>query len=105
MSENQELTFEEAFGRLGAIVKKLEEGELSLDESMVLFEEGIGLERLCEQRLNQAELKINGFSRRNRVLVEETVPANVVLVPRSMGNPLRSPAVVSLKALNRSSKS
>ena len=64
MSESQELTFEEAFGRLGEIVKKLEEGELSLDESMALFEEGIGLERLCEQRLNQAELRIKELTSR-----------------------------------------
>ena len=64
MSESQELTFEEAFGRLGEIVKKLEEGELSLDESMTLFEEGIGLERLCEQRLNLAELRIKELTSR-----------------------------------------
>ena len=59
MSENQELIFEKAYEQLGEIVKKLEEGELPLDESMALFEEGMRLERLCEQRLDQAELKIS----------------------------------------------
>ena len=64
MSENQELTFEKAYEQLGEIVKKLEEGELPLDESMALFEEGMRLERLCEQRLDQAELKINELTGR-----------------------------------------
>ena len=59
MSENQELIFEKAYEQLMEIVKKLEEGELSLDESMALFEEGMRLERLCEQQLDQAELKIS----------------------------------------------
>lgn len=59
MSEKQELIFEKAYEQLGEIVKKLEEGELPLDESMALFEEGMRLERLCEQRLDQAELKIS----------------------------------------------
>ena len=59
MSENQELIFEKAYEQLMEIVKKLEEGELSLDESMALFEEGMRLERLCERRLDQAELKIS----------------------------------------------
>lgn len=64
MSENQELIFEKAYEQLGEIVKKLEEGELPLDESMALFEEGMRLERLCEQRLDQAELKISELIRR-----------------------------------------
>jgi len=59
LSENQELIFEKAYEQLMEIVKKLEEGELSLDESMALFEEGMRLERLCERRLDQAELKIS----------------------------------------------
>ena len=59
MSENQEPIFEKAYEQLGEIVKKLEEGELPLDKSLALFDEGMRLERLCEQRLDQAELRIS----------------------------------------------
>lgn len=57
------LAFEEAFARLEHIVGKLEGGQASLEESLRLFEEGVGLARLCRSRLERAE-------RRIRVLVE-----------------------------------
>ena len=50
--------FEEALQELENIVHRLEEGKLSLDESLTLFEEGIKLSRLCAQRLDEAEKKI-----------------------------------------------
>ncbi|MCX5903990.1 MAG: exodeoxyribonuclease VII small subunit [Proteobacteria bacterium] len=50
--------FEEALQELENIVQRLEDGNLSLDESLALFEEGIKLSRLCSQRLDEAEKKI-----------------------------------------------
>jgi exodeoxyribonuclease VII small subunit len=50
--------FENALKRLEEIVQKLEGGELSLDESLKLFEEGIELSRLCTKRLSEAETKV-----------------------------------------------
>lgn len=50
--------FEKAFQRLEEIVKRLEGEELSLDESLQLFEEGIRLSRFCHQRLEAVEKKI-----------------------------------------------
>ena len=50
--------FEEALQELESIVQRLEDGNLSLDESLALFEEGIKLSRLCAQRLDEAEKKI-----------------------------------------------
>jgi len=50
--------FEEALQELETIVQRLEDGNLSLDESLALFEEGIKLSRLCAQRLDEAEKKI-----------------------------------------------
>lgn len=50
--------FEEALQELEAIVQRLEDGNLSLDESLALFEEGIKLSRLCAQRLDEAEKKV-----------------------------------------------
>ena len=43
--------FEKAFQQLEQIVQRLEGEELPLDESLRLFEEGIGLSRFCHQRL------------------------------------------------------
>jgi exodeoxyribonuclease VII small subunit len=50
--------FEEALQELETIVQRLEDGNLSLDESLALFEEGIKLSRLCSQRLDEAEKKV-----------------------------------------------
>lgn len=50
--------FENAFQQLETIVQRLEGEELSLDESLRLFEEGIRLSRFCHQKLEQVEKKI-----------------------------------------------
>ncbi len=51
-------SFEEGFSRLEQIVQTLQQGGLTLEESLVLFEEGMGLARLCSERLTAAELKV-----------------------------------------------
>jgi len=53
-----EIKFEDALSQLENIVEKLERGELSLDESLAAFEEGIKLSRICSKRLDEAEKKI-----------------------------------------------
>ncbi|HLS90398.1 MAG TPA: exodeoxyribonuclease VII small subunit [Limnochordia bacterium] len=58
MSQEKELTFEEAFARLEQIVRQLEGGEVNLEESLRLFEEGVRLSRYCAQQLDAAEGKI-----------------------------------------------
>lgn len=52
------LTFEQAMARLEEIVRLLESGELSLDETVRLYEEGQRLRLFCEQKLNEAEKRI-----------------------------------------------
>lgn len=54
----QQSTFEDAFARLERIVQRLEQGNLSLEESTRLYEEGISLARLCNELLNRAEMRI-----------------------------------------------
>lgn len=54
----EELTFEEAFERLEAVVRRLESGEAKLDESLSLFEEGVKLARACSRKLDAAEGKV-----------------------------------------------
>ena len=50
--------FETALKRLEEIVKKLENGDLSLDSALELFEEGIKLSRFCHTKLEQAERRV-----------------------------------------------
>ncbi len=50
--------FEKAFQQLESIVKRLESEELPLDDALQLFEQGIGLSRFCNQKLEEVEKKI-----------------------------------------------
>ena len=50
--------FEAAIGELEAIVKKLEEGDLALEQSLALYERGVQLSRFCHARLEEAERRI-----------------------------------------------
>jgi exodeoxyribonuclease VII small subunit len=59
VEETAELTFEQAFGQLEEVVKQLESGELSLEESLALFEKGMRLAKLCEGKLDQAQQKVS----------------------------------------------
>ncbi len=53
-----EIKFERALARLEEIVQKLEQGDLPLEQSLKLFEEGIRLTRICNTRLEEAERKV-----------------------------------------------
>jgi exodeoxyribonuclease VII small subunit len=50
--------FEEALSRLEALVSKMEAGDLSLEESLKAFEEGVKLTRDCQAQLTQAEQRV-----------------------------------------------
>ena len=52
------MKFEEAFENLEAIVEKLERGELMLDDALKEFEEGVALIKICTNRLNEAEARL-----------------------------------------------
>jgi len=57
-AQNEPMTFEQAMNCLEAIVRKLEAGELPLDETVRLYEEGQRLRLYCEQYLADAEQRI-----------------------------------------------
>ena len=57
MAENK-MTFEAALARLEEIVRAMESGSAALDSSLALFEEGIGLVKLCTKALDTAEQKV-----------------------------------------------
>lgn len=50
--------FEDALNKLEKIVSQLEEGDISLEESLKLFEEGIRLSRICNQKLDEVEKRV-----------------------------------------------
>jgi exodeoxyribonuclease VII small subunit len=56
--ELEKKKFEEALEELEKVVERLESGELSLEESLAAFEEGIGLVKFCNQKLTEVEKKI-----------------------------------------------
>ncbi|MCG8614148.1 MAG: exodeoxyribonuclease VII small subunit [Pseudomonadales bacterium] len=59
MTENENpIPFEQSLQELEAIVKKMEQGELSLDDSLKAFERGVALSRQCQNALKDAELKV-----------------------------------------------
>lgn len=62
MTENNEdisaLNFEDALQRLESIVHKLESGDVPLDQSIELYSQGERLRSLCQQRLEDAQAKI-----------------------------------------------
>ena len=56
--KEKELKFEDGLKRLEEIVAKLESGNLPLDDSLKLFEEGVKLVRFCNERLAEAQQKV-----------------------------------------------
>ena len=54
----EQLCFEEAIEKLNTIISKLESGSIKLDESLALFEEGVSLIKLCNEKLDSAEQKV-----------------------------------------------
>ena len=54
----EDLTYEDAFDRLQKITELLENGNVSLDDSIKYYEQGILLKNFCEKKLKDAEMKI-----------------------------------------------
>lgn len=65
------ITFEESMKNLEAIVTELEKGELSLDESVEKFEEGIKISKECNNILESAEKKISILLQNDEEITEE----------------------------------
>lgn len=65
-TEEQSRTFEASLEALEQIVRQLESGDLALEKSLELFEEGIRLSRECQDRLSQAERRIEILLRDNQ---------------------------------------
>jgi exodeoxyribonuclease VII small subunit len=70
-TEVGELSFEKALEELQQIVAKLEQGNLSMDESLTLFERGTELARQCQARLDEAEFRVAQLTRREDGTIRE----------------------------------
>ena len=67
--------FEAAIAELESIVRKLEEGDLPLEQSLILYERGVELSRFCHARLEEAERRIDVLSDRGDL---KPAPASLV---------------------------
>jgi exodeoxyribonuclease VII small subunit len=69
-------SFEQSLKKLEAIVDKLEKGDLALEDSLKLFEEGISLSAACKKELDEAEGKVQVLvKQRDGSLKTEPFPA------------------------------
>ncbi len=75
VKNDKSLTFEKAIEKLEAHVRTLEQGELTLDESLTIFEEGMKLAKFCTKKLDEAEQKIEILLEKNGDFIKE--PFNV----------------------------
>jgi exodeoxyribonuclease VII small subunit len=70
--------FEAAIAELESIVKKLEEGDLPLEQSLALYERGVQLSRFCHGRLEDAERRIDILTDRGEL---RAAPASLAATP------------------------
>tara|TARA_B100000530_G_C15597449_1_gene344987 strand:+ start:117 stop:338 length:222 start_codon:yes stop_codon:yes gene_type:complete len=58
MSKDKENSFEKNLQKLEIIVEKLESGEIGLEESVKLYEEGMKIKKICDNKLKDIEMQI-----------------------------------------------
>ena len=69
-------SFEKALAELELIVRQLEEGNMPLEESLTAYEKGIMLKKLCDQKLSQAQLKIEEIVAQDQNVVTQPSSLN-----------------------------
>ena len=62
---SQKITFEQAITELDEIVRKLESGQIPLEEAVKTYEKGMELKKICEEKLKTAEMKIEKLTLQN----------------------------------------
>ena len=67
MTETSIKDFEAAIAELESIVKKLEEGDLPLEQSLALYERGVQLSRFCHSKLEEAERRVEILNERGEI--------------------------------------
>ena len=71
MPAKKSVNFEKALGELEKLVEEMEQGKLSLEDSLKRFEKGIALTSDCQEALQKAELKVQELLEKNGKLIEK----------------------------------
>jgi len=71
MPAKKSVNFEKALAELEKLVEEMEQGNLSLEESLKRFEKGIALTSDCQEALQKAELKVQELVEKNGKLLEK----------------------------------
>ncbi|MBN1637901.1 MAG: exodeoxyribonuclease VII small subunit [Ignavibacteriales bacterium] len=71
MTKKKNISFEELFEKLEEITNKLEQGDVGLEESLNLYEEGIKISKECYQILSKAKLKITELKKEFEEQIEK----------------------------------
>lgn len=75
--ELQALSFEQAMDKLESIVSRLESGDVALEQAIELYQEGMKLSQLCDQKLTQVERKIEMLVEEEQGLARKPFSHNV----------------------------
>ena len=76
MAKAKNIDFEASLAQLETLVDKMEEGELTLEESLQAFEQGMQLTRDCQTALREAEQKVEVLMKQGGELVSEALDAD-----------------------------
>ena len=71
MSKDKQPNFEESLKKLETIVENLESGEIDLEKSVKLYEEGMRLKKICEEKLKNVEMQIKKIRNENNKIIKE----------------------------------
>lgn len=72
----KKINFEKSLTELETLVEEMEQGDLSLEDSLKRFEKGIGLTTECQQALQTAELKVQQLVEKNGKILEKDFDLN-----------------------------
>ena len=71
MVKDKQNNFEETLKKLEAIVDQLESGDVDLEKSVQLYEEGMRLKKICEEKLKNVEMQIKKIKTDNNKIIKE----------------------------------
>ncbi|MDC6448166.1 exodeoxyribonuclease VII small subunit [Alphaproteobacteria bacterium] len=71
MSKEKDSNFESNLKKLEQIVEKLESGEIGLEESVKLYEEGMKIKKVCDKKLQDIEMQIKKIRIENNKVIKE----------------------------------
>ena len=74
--KKKEPDFEQSLAELESLVGQMEQGDMSLEQSLEAFEQGVKLTRECQQRLDQAEQRVQVLVEKNGRLVSSPLEAD-----------------------------